>query len=181
MPLFLSLGMSAAAQAAPFRGAAARTTPSQAALRRVAAASVSVHRLGRTLGLLQDTTVYEVKGISAHDLGRALKAGRFRDSAGGAVSKFHEHDIDDTTSVALARPLQVPTAIVMKIDEGYYGGGFFGPVWGYVAVERIEDSVFVNDVILGSPIYRAGHHLFVDGARAITRAIEREMGKRADR
>ena len=133
----------------------------------------TVEKLGREIGLMSDVTYYSIRGASVAEVAQALKIVRIRDSAKGSFNKVAEHDFSPEKSIAMVRPLSVPTGIVIKYNEAYIGGGWFGPVWGYFELEVGDGFVLVKDNIAGSPIFRFGHHTFAQGVQALTRALNR--------
>lgn len=137
------------------------------------AQDVSVEWVSHKTGIMTDMNTYIVRGASLRDVAKALKIVKIRESSTGSMNKVAEHDFDSVTSVALVRPLSVPTGVVIKHEEGYFGAGIFGPVWGHFEVEAGDGFVVVKDFVGGSPIFRFGHHTFADGALAISRAIAR--------
>src|ERR1041385_3829779 len=98
----------------------ASTQPAQAAV-----VGVEVRKVSRSIGMLEDRTLYEVRGSSLAEIKRALSLIKIRDSASGAFNRVNEHDFSEDVSITLARPLSIPTGVVMKVSESYFGGGIF--------------------------------------------------------
>jgi hypothetical protein len=137
------------------------------------AQEIKVEKVGRELGFMTDMTTYIVRGTTLQEVTKALKVVRIRESAKGSMNKVNEYDFSSVNSIAFVRPLSIPTGIVIKSNEGYLGGGLFGPVWGHFEVEEGDGFFVVKDFIGGSPIFRFGHHTFAQGIEALTSALTR--------